>query len=68
MSAAGSIVPQTEASIVSVVIIVADLNDNDPVWASIFDPVTISEVRHELLYLYSILLTLTRSVLPLYPH
>ena len=44
MPSVASTVPQSEAAIVSVIIVVTDVNDNPPVWTSAFNPVTIAEV------------------------
>ncbi len=46
MASDGSTVPQSEATIVSVIIVVLDVNDNSPVWTSVFNPVTLIEVGH----------------------
>lgn len=46
MLADGDTVAQSEVSIVSVVIIITDLNDNDPVFTSMFSAVTLSEVSN----------------------
>ena len=44
MGVDGDRVPQSEVSIVSVVIIVTDVNDHSPLWTSTFSPITIPEV------------------------
>ena len=44
MATAGSSTPQSETSVVSVIIKISDTNDNDPVWTSIFSAITIPEV------------------------
>ncbi len=56
-----STVPQTEISIVSVVIIVGDANDNSPVWTSSFPAITLPEVRKTTCHILSLTNSLTTT-------
>lgn len=44
MATASDTTPQSEVNIVSVIIEISDINDNNPVWTSVFSAISIPEV------------------------